>query len=194
MIDDHESIGMKIRTYRKHTKTTLDTLSVRTGFTKGYLSKIERGHQSPPIATLSKIANALNVEIADFLERKYENVSCCIVRRTDRKPVAPRGAMFGYTYEALAHKKHDKLMNPFIITLIPHSNDRTVFRHAGQEIMFVLEGSMEFWYGDEKYVLDAGDCVFFDSDTPHRGQCVGERESKVLVVIYSDNPRNKELL
>ncbi|MGC9323312.1 MAG: helix-turn-helix domain-containing protein [Desulfomonilia bacterium] len=188
MYDTYENIGLKIRSIRKGMKTTLDTLSVRTGFTKGYLSKIERGLQSPPIATLSKIADALNVEIADFLERKVNNLKCSIVRSTERKPVAQRGNIFGYFYESIAYKKHNKVMNPFIITLIPHADDRTIFRHEGQELMFVLEGSMEFWYGDERHVLDVGDCVFFDSEVPHRGQCIGDTESKVLVVIYSEKP------
>ena len=193
MTDENEHIGMKIRAFRKSMKATLDTLSLRTGLTKGYLSKIERGQQSPPIATLSRIADALNVEIADFLERKQEDVRCCVVRSTERKPIAQRGTMFGYSYESLAHKKHYKLMNPFVITLITHANDRTVFRHAGQELMFVLQGRMEFWYGNEKYILNTGDCVYFDSDTPHRGQCVGDKESKILVVIYSDNLRSESL-
>jgi transcriptional regulator with XRE-family HTH domain len=183
ILDKKEHIGLKIRALRKSMKATLDTLSLRTGLTKGYLSKIERGQQSPPIATLSRIADALNVGIADFLERKQEDVRCCIVRSTERKIIPHRGAMFGYSYESLAHKKHDKLMNPFVITLIPHANDRTIFRHAGQEFMFVLQGRMEFWYDDEKHILNVGDCVCFDSDTPHRAQCVDDKESKILVVI-----------
>lgn len=182
---DKENIGEKIRKIRKDTKTTLDTLAVRTGLTKGYLSKIERGLQSPPIATLSKIASALNVDITIFFERKDHEVKCSIVRKDERRPIAQRGNIFGYNYETIAHKKHNKVMNPFIITLIPHADDQTIFRHEGQELMYILQGAMEFWYGDERYVLGEGDCVYFDSEVAHRGQCCGDVESKVLVVIYS---------
>jgi len=192
MSTDPADVGKKIRTIRKNMKTTLDTLAVRTGFTKGYLSKIERGLQSPPIATLSSIAEALNVEIADFFERKHPNVKCSIVRRDERMQMAQSGNMFGYYLETIAHKKHDKKMNPFIITMIPHADDRTLFRHDGQELMFVLDGIMEFWYGDERYILNQGDCVYFDSHVSHRGQCVGDKKSIVLVVIYSEkNPKDE---
>lgn len=187
-----QNIGNKIRVLRKSMKTTLDTLAVRTGLTKGYLSKIERGLQSPPIATLSKISSALNVDITIFFERRNQEVKCSIVRKDERNPIAQKGNIFGYHYETIAHKKHDKAMNPFIITLIPHPGDQTVFRHEGQEMMFVLQGSMEFLYGDERHILNEGDCVYFDSEVSHRGQCYGDTESKVLVVIYSAKPNPDE--
>ena len=185
---DKENIGGKIRKIRKDTKTTLDTLAMRTGLTKGYLSKIERGLQRPPIATLSKIASALNVDITIFFERRDREVKCSLVRKDERRSIAQKGNIFGYHYETIAHKKHNKVMSPFIITLIPHADDQTIFRHEGQELMYILQGSMEFWYGDERHILNEGDCVYFDSQVPHRGQCFGDAESKVLVVIYSAKP------
>jgi len=190
---DNDSIGSKIRTIRKNTKTTLDTLAVRTGLTKGYLSKIERGLQSPPIATLSKIASAFNVDITIFFERKDREVKCSIVRKDERRSIAQEGNIFGYHYETIAHKKYDKMMSPFVITLIPHADDQTIFRHEGQEMMFILKGAMEFWYGDERQILNEGDCVYFDSEMPHRGQCFGDTESKVLVVIYSAKPTGEDI-
>jgi len=45
---------------------------------------------------------------------------------------------------------------------------------------------MKVFLGDERYVLEAGDCLYFDSSMPHRGECVGDREPKVFVVIFSE--------
>lgn len=182
--NDEESIGQKIRNLRKSSKTTLETLAKRTGFTKGYLSKIERGLQIPPIATLSRLAEALNVEVANFFEKKQHDLKYCIIRKNERKPIVQDGNIFGYRYESLAYTKHDKFMSPFLITLIPHATDKTVFKHDGQEMMFVLQGSVEFWYDNERVVLEEGDCVYLDSEVSHRAQCIGDIESKVLTVIY----------
>jgi len=184
-------IGKKIRYLRRKSNVTLEMVAKTTGFTKGYLSKIERGLQIPPIATLSKIANALNAEVADFFETKRGRIKCSIIRKNERRPVIREGSSFGYHYEAIAYKKHDKVMNPFVITLIPNARDRTVFSHEGQELMFVLKGNMEFWFDQERYVVKAGDCIYFDSEVPHRGQCLGNKETKVLVVIYSAQLKNK---
>ena len=180
-----DTIGKKIRYLRRKSNITLDQFALTIGFSKGYLSKIERGLQIPPIATLSRIAHALNIEVADFFETRRRKVRCSIVPKNQRRLVIRNDSGFGYHYEAIAYKKHDKVINPFIITLTPHANDQTIFSHEGQEMMLVLEGTMEFWFGDEKHIIEAGDCVYFDSEVFHRGQCVGDNEAKVLVVIYS---------
>lgn len=185
-----DQIGKKIRYLRRKSRVTLQKLALTTGFTKGYLSKIERGIKIPPIATLSKIANALNTEVADFFETKRGETKCSIVHKDERRAVVRDGSSFGYHYEAIAYKKHDKIMNPFIITLIPRAKDQTIFSHEGQELMFVLKGTMEFWFDEDRHIVKAGDCIFFDSEVPHRGQCLGNKEAKVLVVIYSPRVRD----
>jgi transcriptional regulator with XRE-family HTH domain len=185
-IMDEKKIAEKMRNLRVGKNITLDNLAMRTGFTKGYLSKLETGKQIPPIATLSRIARALGVEIADFFDRGTNDESYCIVRKGERKPVIRNGTLFGYYYESIAYGKHHKKMEPFIITLIPHATDHTIFDHRGEELMFVLDGKMKVFLGDERQVLEAGDCLYFDSSMPHRGECVGDRESKVLVVIFSE--------
>jgi transcriptional regulator with XRE-family HTH domain len=175
-------LGATIRGLREQKGMTLETLAQRTGMTKGYLSKVERGRKSPPISTLSRIAAALNATIADFFERTEEPSRCTITRRHERKPITRNGALFGYHYEAIAHRHHAKKMEPFVITLVPHAKDRTIFSHPGEEMMMVLEGKMLFFFSDQRHVLNEGDCVYFDSGVPHRGQCLGDGEAKVLVV------------
>jgi transcriptional regulator with XRE-family HTH domain len=183
---EENKIAEKIRNLRLEKNITLDGLGERTGFTKGYLSKLENAKKVPPIATLSKIARALGVEIADFFDRETKDISYSIVRKDERKPVIRDGTLFGYHYESIAYKKHQKKIEPFIITLIPDAKDHTIFDHRGEELMFVLEGKMKVFLGDEEHILEEGDCIYFDSSIPHRGECIGDREAKVLVAIYSE--------
>ena len=183
---EEKRIAEKIRTLRIRKKITLDDLSSKTGFTKGYLSKLENAKKVPPIATLSTIAKALGVEIADFFDRERRDIRWSIVRKAERKPIIRNGTLFGYHYESIAYKKHPKKMEPFIITLIPHATDHTIFDHHGEELMFVLEGKMKVFLGDERHILEEGDCIYFNSGIPHRGECVGKREARVLVVIFSE--------
>lgn len=42
---------------------TLETLAEKTGLTKSYLSKVERGLNTPSIAAALKLAKALNVQV-----------------------------------------------------------------------------------------------------------------------------------
>lgn len=45
---------------------TADVLAKKTGLSKGYISKVENGHQSPTLLTLSKLAQALDVPVVAF--------------------------------------------------------------------------------------------------------------------------------
>ena len=41
--------------------------------------------------------------------------------------------------------------------------------HEGEELLFMIEGKQEFVYDGESYVLEEGDCCYFDSSKPHHG-------------------------
>jgi len=181
-------VGNKIRQVRQARGITLQTLARRTGLTTGYLSKIERDLANPPIATISRIATALGVGITELIDEPSAENKLSIVTPSQRMAITRDGEAFGYYYESLAYALRNKLMEVFLITLVPHAEDDTFFSHEGEEMMFVLEGEMEFFYGEERHLVGEGTCLYFDSSVSHRGQCVGEREAKVLVVIASPGP------
>jgi two-component system, OmpR family, response regulator len=62
------SIGHKIRDNRKNQKMTLAQLARVTDLSKGLISQVENGRASPSIASLSKIADALNMRMSEFFD------------------------------------------------------------------------------------------------------------------------------
>lgn len=98
-----------------------------------------------------------------------------------------RGTTYGYIYENLALEKKGKNMEPFIVTVgFEHPvNIQTDFCHQGEEFLYVLEGTMEFFFKGRSYILEQGDSAYFDSDVPHSGKSVGDKKAKLLIVIYS---------
>jgi mannose-6-phosphate isomerase-like protein (cupin superfamily) len=97
--------------------------------------------------------------------------------------VATKGTLYRYHYEELAYKKAGKNMEPYIIT--PSFTEEAIFSHEGEEFMYVLQGTHEFVYGEETYILKAGDSAYFDSAVPHSGRSIGRKKAKVLAVLYS---------
>jgi len=178
-----KKIGAEIRRLRLKKELTLDTLADRTGLSKGYLSRLERGLKSPPISTLSIIATALDVEIATFFPQKEAQPKISLVRPHQRIQIIRDGSEFGYYYEALAENFHPKTVEPFIITLPPNSKGPELYSHAGEEMIFVLEGKISFIYGNASYTCNPNDCLYFDASVAHRADCIGSKESKALVVI-----------
>jgi transcriptional regulator with XRE-family HTH domain len=182
---DELKIGRKIHRIRNRNGLTLEEVARRTGFTKGYLSMVESGKKSPPIATLSKIAHALSVDMAVFFEKKNPEDHLTLVRRGEQETVVRDGTLFGYRYESIAPTKRPKKMEPFIITLPCKSREEDRFDHEGEELFYVLSGRVKFYYGDKEYFLNEGDCVYFDSSIPHRGEGVQKKPARALVVIYT---------
>jgi transcriptional regulator with XRE-family HTH domain len=185
-----QSVGKRIARLRADRRMTLEALARATGFTKSYLSKIENARKVPPIGSLSRIAVALESDIAGFFDAgaNTRDAGVCVVRASERRPVVRGGSAFGYDYLSLAYRKHDKKMEPFIFTFPAKIDSHVFFDHAGEEFLFVLKGRIEFQVGGERWVLREGDSLYFDSHIPHRGWSLGGA-AKVLVVIYKSEPR-----
>jgi len=180
-----EQIGWRIRKLREGKKVTLSVLGKKTGLSTSLLSKIENGKVASPVSTLSQIANSLNVglnflldENQDQQDRKY-----VMVRKGEGIRLDRGTEDFGLIYEMLAQQKLNKLMNPSILILENKREIPVLFTHPGEEIIFVLQGKMEFTYGKEKLRMQAGDFLYFDADRPHGGRNIGRGPLKVLMVI-----------
>jgi transcriptional regulator with XRE-family HTH domain len=185
-IIDERKIVENIKQTRLFREMSLEQLAIGAGLTKGYLSKIENAKKVPPFSTLVKIAAALNIDVTRLISgdpESGETAGMCIVRSGERRKVATKGGLYGYRYEELAYKKPGKNMEPYII--MPSFTEKAVFSHQGEEFMYVLEGTHEFVYGGESYILEAGDSVYFDSAVPHSGRSLGSKRARVLAVIYS---------
>ena len=83
----------------------------------------------------------------------------------------------------------NKMMEPFILTLPVHPAKRTVYQHEGQEILYVLEGTMKFLHGTEEFIVNKGDCLYFDSSIAHFGESVGNEAVSCFMVIFNSGTR-----
>lgn len=179
-------IGSQVRNLRNQRNLTLQELSELTGLSKPNLSQIENNIVTPPIATLLKISTALGVQIGIFFQKNKQDTNMVVVRKEDRYGIAkgPHISHIGYQYEPLAYPKTQKNMEPFIVHMEQREAADIVFNnHKGEEFLFVLDGDLEFRYGEECVVLHEGDSLYFDSSIPHGYRGI-DGKVKTLAVIY----------
>jgi transcriptional regulator with XRE-family HTH domain len=182
---DEKSISESIKNLRTTRQLTLQDLADRTGLTKGYLSKVERSKKAPPYSTLSKIAAGLDIELTSLLAgdaSPIKDVRLFLSKKEKRPMIRETDLFAGYDYEPLAEGKPGKNMEPFIIHA-PFDINRT-YTHEGEENIYVLDGKLEFHYGDDVHILNVGDNIYFDSIIPHVGKSLGRSKAQLLVVIY----------
>jgi transcriptional regulator with XRE-family HTH domain len=182
-----EALGRRIRARRGERRVTLDVLAARTGFSKGYLSRIENGRKTPPLETLSRIARALGTDINQLLAGEHGGAADArpffsVVRAGSRQRVDRPDASCGYAYERLTTGDAPLQMQPYLIRLPREFDSLARSEHRGQEFMHVLRGRVEWEIGGELLVLDPGDSVYLDSRIPHRARAL-DGEAEALVVV-----------
>jgi transcriptional regulator with XRE-family HTH domain len=182
-------VGEHIHALRVSRGETLQQVAEKTGFSAALLSQIENRMTSPPLGMLVKIANAFDTTVSALVGGRAET-AFSIVRKEDRSTVSRVGLKGGgkteYNYEALGGGKAGRRMEPFLVRLSPDA-DRNAPRsvHEGEEFLYVLSGRVEVVLGAFSDVLDEGDCIYYDSTTPHHVRSHDDREAILLAVIHS---------
>jgi len=190
-------IGNKIQEKRKLENKTLDWLANKTGFTKGYLSKIENGNKIPPLGSLYRISKALDLDISKLFKDSHEQkISSAdnykkhysIVKKNERPAVIRGATTFGYNYNGLAGFSNHSTMQPFLFTFPKMIKKNIFFEHEGEEFIFILKGKVEWHIGYEKFILNPGDSLYLDSKIPHKGRAINGDATALVVVsdIYRE--------
>jgi len=182
-----ESLGDRIRRVREMRGLTIRDLSSRTGVDIATLERIESSETIPALGQLARLGKALDMKMGYFISPGIDKL-ITVVRKDERRPISRYGetksTLYGYFYESLAPEKADRLMEPFIVTLVP-TDVEEFSTHAGQEFLYVLEGEMKVQVGDRVDFLKPGDAVYYDSNQPHFVRCVGTTATKILAVLYT---------
>ena len=162
------AIGRQVRQFRQQLDMTLVELAKLTGLSPGMMSKIENGMTSPSLATLSALAQALNVPVTSLFRKYEEQRDATFVKADHGLTIERRGTRAGHQYQLLGHSVGKPVsMEPYLVTLTEKSEVFPLFQHAGAEFIYVLEGEVLYRHADKTYHLTPGDSLFFDSDAPH---------------------------
>jgi len=187
--DIQVNVGARVKSVREGRGLTLGDISLRTDIAVSLLEEIEEGTVAPPLGTVIKLAKALEMKMGYFISGE-EDRPYTIVRRRDRKVLSrydsKKGKHYGYEYESLAPHKKDRHMEPFMVTLGPAVTEEERSTHDGQEFIYVLEGTMEVRLEKEIHILEPGDAIYYDSTVPHLVKCHGDKNTKILAVLYSE--------
>ena len=189
---DERTVGDNIRRIRKAAGLTVTELARNAQLTKSALSKVENGQVSSPIATLMRIAEALDVPLTEFFVEEPATRPLVLTRKGEGTVIARDGSRFGYAYQALASGLRDKHAEPFLLTIRP-GDPAGRFQHGGEEFIYMLAGRMEFTVGDERFTLRAGDSLYFDPANEHTTKVLGKRPAEFICVFIKKPDARRSL-
>jgi transcriptional regulator with XRE-family HTH domain len=162
------AIGREIRRYRSKAGLTVAALAGAAGLSPGMLSKVENGQISPSLDTLQALAKGLNVPLTSLFKQFEESADASYVPAGQGLLIERKGTRAGHQYQLLGHSVGRRgHMEPYLITIPEGTEVFPVFQHEGLEFLYILEGEMNYRYGNHLYTLKPGDSLHFDSGTPH---------------------------
>ena len=103
--------------------------------------------------------------------------------RNGQGPEIDRGDK--YQYQTLAGGFRGRKMDPFLVVVdpLPAGKRYSKNTHDGQEVDYILEGTLELTIDDKVLVLKKGDCIYFDATIPHCMNALNGKPAKFLCVV-----------
>ena len=161
-------IGDRVRELRQNLGLTMERFAEEAGLSIGMLSKIEHGQTSPSLGSLTSLANAAGVPFTAFFRGLDEEHDAVIVPAGGGLDIAHEGGSEGRTYQDLgALRGPRRVIEPVLVTITSADEVFPLFQHAGVELIYVLEGAVEYGYGAKRYVLRQGDTMQLHGEVAH---------------------------
>lgn len=172
-------VGRAVRRRRRALDLTLADLAGRTGLSKPFLSQVENDRARPSMRSLQRIADGLDTTAVRLLGAAEERRAVDVVR-ADPAAALEDGAAGSVRPLVRGHQQLHALEFTGA-----HEWGRE-FRHPHDELMYVVEGTVEAEAGEERYELGRGDTLYCTGGVPHRWRAL-EPGTRVLLVGVADD-------
>src|SRR5688500_11692075 len=110
-----DKFGARLSALRVLSGLSLEAVASRSGLTKSYLAKLERGISQPAIATVVKLAKTFGVSSGKRLGEVQDADEILVVRKGEGLPFSRTEGRVGSAYEAIAPQHAEKSMTPFVM-------------------------------------------------------------------------------
>lgn len=172
------SIGAAIKARRNQLGMTLTELAAQSGRSASFLSQVENGNTGLSVTSLMQIAKGLGVSINYFVDTTEDDSP--IRAPEDRHYFSLNGSK---TRNArLGSMDENRQLEPMHVIIPPHTEYSDSFGHAGEEFLYVLQGTLTLHIGDKVHHLGPGHSAWHLSGTRHNWGNQGDEEVHVLWV------------
>ena len=168
-----------MRELRAGRRLRLRDIADRSGLSESFLSQLERGRANASVASLLKIAEALDVTVADLFDDTGGRPR--VLHKFER-PVISFGIAarkFMLTPRPLEN------LEVFTATIGPGGSSGTeAYSHGDSEELFlVISGELDLQLGDTVHRMATGDSICYRSSIMHRVMNPGSDEAEAMWII-----------
>jgi len=174
---------MRLRHQRMTQRMTLRELAEKAECSESLLSKIENDRALPSLTTLHKLCRILGLTIGQLFGKSSEPPG--VLARAGERPILtvhPLRKNSQIRMEQLIPVDPRNLLEGSIHLIPPGSAFHELVSHQGEEVAYVIEGTLEVTVDSTKYTVNEGDSVYFRSELPHGYENVGPKAARVIVI------------
>ena len=182
-------VAGRIRELRQISGFSVEEMAQRTDVTVEEYIQYEDGSRNMSIAFLYRCVLIFGVDFSDLLEGRSPKLrSYALTRKGQGQRIEEAHHMVGYN---LAADFRNRIALPLYMELAYRSGaeyeDIEMVTHEGQECDIVIRGHMRIQIGEHSEVLHAGDCIYYDSATPHGMIAVDGEDCAFYAIVLSNS-------
>jgi DNA-binding transcriptional MerR regulator/quercetin dioxygenase-like cupin family protein len=156
------ALGRKLREARRRCGLGIAGAARAAGISPGFLSAVERSLASASVSTIQRLSTAYRTSVLELFQLPEK--SSRRLRPTDRQVLQ---AHPGVNIELLAPAC--SRLESMLFRAAPGAGNAGPYAHDGEELLYVLSGSIEIWLDEQDHFeLGAGDSFWFESTRGHR--------------------------
>ncbi len=175
-----KDIAVRIKGLRLLAGSTEEEVAEQLGVILAQYKSYENAEDDIPVSLLYELAEIYKVNITEILTGTSPKLhDICHVKKGEGLKVE---RFDQYSFESLAYKYSNRKIEPMLVVLDP-GNSPEMVSHKGQEFNYCLEGNMQVLIGKEKFDLEPGDSLYFNSSIPHKQIALDGKEARFLTII-----------
>ena len=182
-------VAGRIRELRQISGFTVEEMARRTGLSVEEYIRCEEGTSNLSIAFLYRCTLSFGVDMGDLLEGRSPKLrSYDLTRKGEGQRIEEAHHMIGYN---LAADFRNRIGLPLYMEMKyrpgAEYEDIQLVTHEGQECDIVISGHMKIQIGSRSEILHPGDCIYYDSGTPHGMIAVDGEDCAFYAFVLSNS-------
>ena len=178
-------LGRGIRRAREAAGISMRALATRSGLSQPFLSAVERGLSMPSIATLYRIADALEVAPSSLLPDEPDGDVQVI--RAAEGPLVPSSEREHSAVGRLVLSDDGHGLEVYEYVTDAAADLDVWYAHDGRKVLHLIAGALRVELeGRDDVHLGPGDCLVHTARIPHRWSVEGDDPVRLFLVVVRD--------
>jgi transcriptional regulator with XRE-family HTH domain len=185
-------LSQNIKRLRQSQKMTVESLAQNSGFSKGFISRLENFRITPSLKALQKISVALGVNISELFQKDMIKPLYTLGKLDEgQELIRDNNFEYGMHYHVLAHQQIDRKLNPLLVEYSKGKLERDFLMHESDEFFVLLEGELDFYISDDTTCkrMNANDTLYLAANVPHKVRLAPGCDYAKALIIYENSTK-----